>query len=333
MRISVIIPAYDSAREVAECVAAVAASLTPSDEIIVVDDGSTDETAAVASAAGARVLRQANRGPAAARNLGAASARGDVLMFVDADVVVAPDAIARATDALATSLDVAAVFGSYDARPRARGLVSQYRNLLHHYVHQHGNEDASTFWAGCGAVRRDAFVAVGGFDERTAWRAIEDIEFGYRLRRAGFRVRLDKYLRGTHLKRWTLARMLRTDLLLRAAPWTRLIRRSSVAPADLNLGVTQRLSVALVAAGMLCLAVAVARPAFALGAAATLALVVALNRELYRFLYRERGLAFAVVCIPLHVLYFLCSGAGFALGLLTPVRDEPRPQTRSVTPR
>lgn len=333
MRISVIIPAYDSAREVAECVAAVAASLTLSDEIIVVDDGSIDETAAVAASGGARVLRQRNRGPAAARNLGAASATGDVLMFVDADVVVAPDAIARATGTLDGSPDVAAVFGSYDTRPRARGIVSQYRNLLHHYVHQHGNADASTFWAGCGAVRRDVFVAVGGFDERAAWRAIEDIELGYRLRRAGFRVRLDKGLHGTHLKRWTLGRMLRTDLLLRAAPWTRLIRQSALAPADLNLGLAQRLSVALVAAATLCLAVAVARPAFALGAVAMLALVVALNRGLYRFFHRERGLVFTVACVPLHVLYFLCSAAGFAYGVLTPVRDEPGTQDRFAAPR
>ena len=84
-------------------------------------------------------------------------------------------------------------------------MVSQYRNLLHHFVHQEGNPEASTFWAGCGAVRRAAFDAVAGYDEARFRRpSIEDIELGYRLRRAGYRIRLDRDLQCTHLKRWRL---------------------------------------------------------------------------------------------------------------------------------
>src|SRR5262249_31411505 len=176
-----------------------------------------------------------------------------------------------------------------------------YRSLLHHYVHQHGSDEASTFWAGCGAVRRDAFRAVGGFDEGWAWRSIEDIELGYRLRRAGYRVRLDKELRGTHLKAWTLGNMVRTDVLLRAAPWTRLIRQSATLPTDLNLGIGQRLSVALVGIATLCLPLTLLSRSLALVVATTLAVVVAINRPLYRFFYRQRGLLFALACIPLHV--------------------------------
>jgi glycosyltransferase involved in cell wall biosynthesis len=319
MNISAIIPAYNAAKEVKECLVALAASSERVAEIVVVDDGSTDDTAAVAVAGGARVIRQdRNRGPAAARNLGATQARGDVILFVDADVAVAPDAVARIARLLATSPDVAAVFGSYDTHPRASGVVSQYRNLLHHYVHQHGNDEASTFWAGCGAVRRVAFAAVGGFDVGDAWRSIEDIELGYRLRRAGYRVRLDKNLRATHLKRWTLHNMIRTDLLLRAAPWARLIRQSATVPADLNLTRSQRLSVALVGLATVSLPLALVSRTLALVPAMMLAIIVALNRSLYGFFYRERGLAFALACVPLHVLYFFCSGAGFVYGSLTP---------------
>jgi glycosyltransferase involved in cell wall biosynthesis len=328
MSISAIIPAFNAAKEVKECLAALGASSEQPAEIIVVDDASTDDTAAIAAATGARVVRQReNRGPAGARNVGAAHARGDVLFFVDADVAVAPDAVARVARLFATCPDVAAVFGSYDTKPRAPGVVSQYRNLLHHYVHQHGSVEAFTFWAGCGALRRAAFAAVGGFDERPAWHFIEDIELGHRLRRDGYRIRLDKELRATHLKRWTLVTVVRTDLLFRAAPWARLIRQSATAPADLNLTGGQRLSVGLMGVAAICLPLALVYRTLALVAGLTLAGIVVLNRGLYAFLYRERGLGFALACVPLHVLYFLCSGAGFVYGVLTP----PTPRARRVS--
>jgi len=312
MEITVIVPAYNSARDLSECLAALRASTVPPAEVLVVDDASTDDTAAVAAAREVRVLRlTANAGPAAARNRGAAAARGDVLFFVDADVVVAPDAVARVTRTLEETAGVAAVFGSYDTRPRAPGLVSQFRNLLHHFVHQHGEADASTFWAGCGAVRRTAFEAVGGFDEQPTRRFIEDIELGYRLRGVGFRIRLDHDLQCTHLKRWTLWSMLRTDLVHRAVPWARLIAETRTAPADLNLRGEHRASVALVGVAGVALLLAIGPPSLAAVAVAAILAVAALNRELYRFLRRERGFAFALACFPLHLLHFACSGLGF----------------------
>lgn len=319
MDVSAIVPAYNSARDLRECLAALLASRVPPSEVVVVDDASTDDTASVAAAMGARVVRlTANAGPAGARNRGAAAARGDVLFFVDADVVVRPDAVERVVRTLAARPDLAAVFGSYDARPRAPGLVSQFRNLLHHYVHQHGTPEAFTFWAGCGAVRREAFEAAGRFDERAVRHFIEDIELGYRLRRAGFDIRLDRDLQGTHLKRWTLRSMLRTDLAYRAVPWARLIAESRTAPGDLNLAAEQRASVVLVALAGLAPVLAVARGVFAGVALAALVGVLVLNRGFYRFLCRERGLAFALGCFPLHVLHFACGGLGFVWGRCVP---------------
>jgi GT2 family glycosyltransferase len=322
--VSVIVPAYNSAAELGECLTALRAAADPPLEIVVVDDASTDDTAAVAAAAGARVIRcERNGGPAAARNRGAAVARGDLLLFVDSDVAIAPDVVTRVRRSVAPGSAVAAVFGSYDATPRAPGVVSRYRNLLHHYVHQHGAPEAFTFWAGCGAVTKAAFDAVGGFDPRPAWHYVEDIELGYRLRSAGFRIRLDKDMQATHLKRWTLAGMLRTDLFYRAAPWTRLMRRSGDTPADLNLAAGQRASVALLGLALLCLPLALCWPVFGAVAVAAFVGVMTLNRALYSFFYRRRGLAFALACIPLHALYFVCSGAGFLYGTLTPPEHEP----------
>jgi glycosyltransferase involved in cell wall biosynthesis len=314
MRVSVIVPVYDDAANIAECVRTLVRTLqgvAPDAELIVVDDGSTDDSAAVAARAGARVVRQArNAGAAAARNAGAQAAGGEILVFVDADVVAAPDAVARLVGTLDADPALAAVFGSYDDTPRAPGLVSQYRNLLHHFVHQHGAAEASTFWAGLGAVRRSAFDLVGGFDPRVY--GIEDIELGYRLRANGFRIRLDARIQGTHLKRWTLASVLRTDAFMRALPWSRLLVAGRAPLDHLNVTMSQRASVVLVLLAVAAAPLAVLVPGFAIVAAALLVAVVALNRGLLVFFARKRGLAFAVATIPLVLLYYVESGLAYA---------------------
>ena len=225
VRLSIIVPAYNNCADLARCLSTLHAELPPDSELIVVDDASTDASPSVAAAHGAQVLRlEKNSGPGAARNLGAAQASGEVLLFVDADVVVAAGALDHVLHAFAADPALAALFGSYDDDPEAPSLVSRYRNLLHHFVHQAGETEAATFWAGLGAVRRTVFFAVGGFDAARFPRpSIEDIELGYRLRRAGHRIRLDKDLQGKHLKRWRFWSMLRTDVMRRALPWSRLV--------------------------------------------------------------------------------------------------------------
>jgi GT2 family glycosyltransferase len=311
--VSIIVPVYNNPQELRECLSALLASAGPGSEIIVVDDASTDDTPAVAAQMGVQVLRLAeNSGPAAARNYGASQAQGEILFFVDADVIVAPDAVRRVVALFAERPDLAAVFGSYDARPRAKGVVSQYRNLLHHFVHQHGNPEASTFWAGCGAIRRAVFREVGGFDaERFPRSSIEDIELGYRLRRAGHRILLDKALQGTHLKRWTLRSVIRTDIHHRAIPWSRLILESKQVPDDLNLKGGHRLSTALVGLACVALPLTMFRVELVLLWAVALGSVIILNRDLFAFLSQRHGLFFATLCIPLHLLHYLYSGLSY----------------------
>jgi GT2 family glycosyltransferase len=184
-------------------------------------------------------------GPAAARNAGAARASADVLAFVDADVVVHADLFVRMREVFAADPGLTAVFGSYDDAPEAPGVVSGFRNLLHHHVHQSSRGPVETFWAGVGAIRREAFARAGGFDERRyPVSSIEDIELGMRLARNGARIELDPRLQGTHLKRWTLASMARTDFARRGVPWVRLLVQRRSAPTMLNLGWRHRASTA-----------------------------------------------------------------------------------------
>jgi hypothetical protein len=192
--------------------------------------------------------------------------------------------------------------------------VSTYRNLLHHFVHQQGQAQASTFWAGCGAVRRDAFLASGGFSPAFCRPSIEDIELGYRWRAAGAEIRLAKHIQVKHLKRWTLFSMLKTDIVDRALPWTVLSARTRTLPNDLNLEMSQRVSAcsAVLLAGLIALApwqhglLAAAIP-FAL-------LLAACNWRLYAFLFARGGAAFLVQSVLLHWMYYITSLVIFAAG-------------------
>jgi glycosyltransferase involved in cell wall biosynthesis len=314
VEISVIVPVHNGAAYLSECLEAVFASENASYECIVVNDGSTDRSAAIAREFAARIvdLPEGPRGPAYARNRGAEAACGTILFFVDADVVLAPGALERVADFFRNPSPFSALFGSYDARPCAAGIISQYRNLLHHFVHQNGNREASTFWAGCGAIRRSAFAAIGGFDEKRFSRpSVEDIDLGYRLRAAGYRIRLDKGLQGTHLKQWELYSLVYTDVACRALPWSRLILETRNLPNDLNLNVGQRASFLLAALACAFLVLSVARPEWLVLSAAALLGVIAINRKLYRFFYRRNGVCFAAACVALHVLYYCYSGLSY----------------------
>jgi GT2 family glycosyltransferase len=310
--VSVVVPVYRPGEDFRRCIKAVEEAEPPPYETIVVVDGALEGDGEAAAISGARVvLLPARGGPARARNQGARGATGDIVLFVDSDVVIAPDTIGRVAAVFATE-EVAAVFGSYDDEPAARNFLSQYKNLLHHYVHQHGRSEASTFWAGCGGVRRSVFLELGGFDERYDRPSIEDIELGTRLRQAGYRIRLCKDLQVTHLKRWTAASLLRADIRDRALPWAELILRHSAMPNDLNLKVSHRASAVLAWIAAALLIGGAMRPVlFAYGAAA-FALLLLLNARLYGFFYRRRGAAFMTGSIAWHWLYFLYSSAAFA---------------------
>src|SRR4030095_12451511 len=129
--ISVIIPVYNGAAYLNACLKAVAASDYRSYECIMVDDGSMDggRTIAAQFRMSVRVVNLAEgpRGPAYARNRGAEVARGVILFFLDADIVLSSGALRRVANQFQESTDVAAGFGSYGSTPAAAGVVSQYR--------------------------------------------------------------------------------------------------------------------------------------------------------------------------------------------------------------
>lgn len=326
-RISIIIPVYNGGDHFRQCLESIEDSVRSPDEVIVVVDGSTDNSWQIAETFNTTVLRLAqNSGPARARNMGAAAAQGDILFFVDADVTLHPETLGLVEQRFQQVPTLSALIGSYDDAPGASNFLSQYKNLFHHYTHQVSSENISTFWGACGAIRRTTFQAVEGFDERYRKPCIEDIELGYRLTKAGYLIRLYKDIQVKHLKRWEFGSLLKAEIFYRAIPWTALILRQKTMNSELNLSASNRFSVVCVFALALTLLVTLLSVFFGtlvsvlwmpFLVAILLTLVVTLlmiNIDVYNFFYDKRGLWFTLRVIPWHWLYFFYGGAAFAYG-------------------
>lgn len=316
--VSIVVPAYNAQATVGECLVALRAAMGPDDELILFDDGSTDETRAIAHRSGARIIVGEQRavGPAHGRNVAARAAANDRLLFVDADVILHPDAI----DLLAGAMDrsgASAAFGSYDDQPRSLRATSLYANLRHHFTHQHGQQEATTFWSGIGMIDKSAFVGAGGFDvAQFAYPSIEDVELGMRLIAARQRIILVPEAQGTHWKDWGLWRVWHTDVVRRALPWSRLIADGQVATPDLNLSHSERLLAALALAIPLLMAMGLIWRAAMLLALATAMLYIWGNRRFFGFLAKHLPAPKLVAAVAMHWCYHIYASATFALVLI-----------------
>lgn len=321
VELSVIVPFHRDLRQLRRCLAALNTAGEAVDswaalrEIIVVADGSPEDPRGVVDAAGAHVLAiDGPAGPAVARNRGAALATGNVLVFVDSDVVVGEQALARFARLFAADRDLGAAFGSFDERPDDPGFVSQCKNLAHAFVHRRAQGEAQTFWSGLGAARGDVFHRVGGFDERFRRPSVEDIDLGYRIRASGSRIVLDPEIEGQHLKRWSLRTALVSEIRDRGVPWTQLLYRFDGPHNYLNVTVACRLSVIVAYLLVIFLLLALEWPAL-IAPAATAAIVLWwLDRSFYQFFASRRGLAFVLALFPLRTLHHLCNGISFVVG-------------------
>lgn len=313
--ISAIVPAYRAAHLLPQVLAPLIAMRDRGElaEVLVVDDCSPDETADVARKLGASVMvTPANGGPGVARNLAANVATGEVLWFVDSDVIAWPDGAVKLAAHFA-DLAVAAVFGSYDAAPAGQSWFSRYKNLMHRYYHQTARRTATTFWAGCGAVRADMFRRLGGFDV-SIYRvpSIEDIELGYRIHAAGGVIVVDPTLLGKHLKVWTIRNAIFTDIFRRALPWSRLMIAREGLGDDLNTSRAERLRAVL--AGVFLLALLGAPFVAGLWKIAALLFVAALlgNWPLTSFFITHLGPLRALAAMAYHQVYYVYAAGSFA---------------------
>jgi glycosyltransferase involved in cell wall biosynthesis len=314
--VSAIVPARNAAPTLARCLDALLAQATDEVELIVVDDNSSDDTAVIASRYPLTLIPLPHHaGVSAARNRGAEAARGEILFFLDADVLLAPGGMRRMFVTMSRP-EVGALFGSYDADPDDVSIVSRFKNLAHHYFHQHSQLEATTFWGACGAVRRKCFFAAGGFDEiRFKLPSIEDVELGYRLKGGGVRIVLDPELQVKHLKKWNLGSLIATDVVRRAIPWTLQWMERGRAQTDLNFSYDQRFAAIVSVALVFSIPLAMVSPYLWFVVGALLVVAYQLNRGLFRLFLTKGGLRLAIGGFLLQQLYYLYSMIGLAMGL------------------
>ena len=322
-RLSVVMPVYNAESTLAECLTRLFQSTLEGFEVVLVDDGSTDSTGAIAAEFPVRVVPSGGRvGPAAARNVGAREAQGDFLFFIDSDVMVRPDTLSRLMARFEQG-DVDGVVGVQAVELRYRNLPSRYKNLWMRWTYlrkQSADQDVPCFYTTAAAIRRDVFLRVGGFDQLYGGPSVEDQAFAQKLMRLGVRIRVQPELEVEHVKRYSLGTLLKTDYH-RAVSLTRLQLRHREDLSQNNTPVPTPYIVSVLLSGIGLAALVLGAltgigAVIAGGAFASLG-ALALNHEFLDVIRRSEGLGRAVSCLPLMWVELLTVGVGTAVGLIS----------------
>lgn len=317
MKFSIIIPAYNAAGTIGECLGSIASSGYPDFETIVVDDCSTDATARIASDFPCRIIRlEKNRGTAHARNEGARSAMGAVLVFIDADVRVANDTLTKINADFNRDPALAAVTGLLAKECPFDNFFSQYKNLYMHFIFRRCPTRVDFLYGSLIATRCEHFLA---FDERI--RFTDDTELGQRFKELGKEILLDRDLKVVHIKKYSWPGIVRNDFLV-PFWWTKSFllhkgyrdicrqRRFSHARPDqlLSIAVVYLLTIEILT---------VAFTGFGLVIPSALgALFLTLNFQLSRFMHKERGVMFCMRSVVFTFIDQIIMGAGIMGGFI-----------------
>jgi GT2 family glycosyltransferase len=291
---SVIIPVYNMAEQLKLCIAALLENGLTGPEILVVDDWSTDDVRSAAQPA--RTIKTSHRGgPGPARNEGLRHTDRPYILFLDADVVLPPDALAhigQTFDERANDKDVVAVMGVYsEDSSRCSGFLTDFKNLNVAYLQSTTPNVSPYVHSAIFCVKREALESVGGFDSRV--QTAEDFRLGMTFGVKGYRSVIDRRVKGRHLKQYSLKSVLKED-------YRRIRDLQSVPLAAEERAFFYRanrwsrvLSVIVPVPTVLIAAAAIVWPVFGLASLALFAIFAALNAGFIRYCVAHRGSWFA----------------------------------------
>jgi glycosyltransferase involved in cell wall biosynthesis len=317
--LSIITPVYNSPETTEAFLDSVFASTYKNFELIIVDDGSSDQFQDIFKGRPVVFKRLPQRkGAYFARHEGIKEAQGEVLVFLDADVLIKPETLAQMVELLEHHPEASGLLCSYDDEPAATNVVSQFKFLYHHYIHQHEGMYVGSFWTGCGAIKKDVFEKLGGFSVQAFHNpnAVMDIDFGYRLNSSHYKIYNAREIQVKHLKRLTFSDWFYTDILTRGLPWMKIMLRYRNFHSTLNVNSMSCLSVICV-----WLMIAVAGYGFISPHAWSslplfLSLFLVSNYQLLDFFYTKRGFRFMIQAIGLLWIYYFNCGLCVILGLI-----------------
>ncbi|MBF0595831.1 MAG: glycosyltransferase family 2 protein [Candidatus Omnitrophica bacterium] len=308
--LSIITPVYNSPETLKAFLDAVFQSTYKNFELILIDDASCEDYRPLLKGYPVVFKRlEQRRGSYFARNVGVQDARGDILLFLDADILIQPDTLQKVMSVFQQRVDISVLIGSYDDDPGARNLVSQFKFLYHHYIHQHEHEYVGSFWSGCGAIKKNVFCALGGFNVELFHdlNAINDIDLGYRLKKNGFRVYNARNIYVKHLKKLNLMQWVETDIFHRGLPWMKILLRYKDFTPTLNVNYGSIVSLICVWLIVFLIIFSPWVDGLSWFAGILGGVFLGCNYDLLRFLGRKRGIGFLLISIPLlFVYYFNC---------------------------
>lgn len=325
--LSVIIPNRNGSATIGKCLEAALASDYRRFEVIVVDDCSEDDSAAIISAYPCRLIRlQSRQGAARARNVGALHSGGRVLFFIDADCLVQSDTLARIERAAFAAGPGAVIGGTYTAAPGDMDFFSRFQSIFIRYFENKRSADPDYIASHAMAMHAETFKKSNGFPEEFL-PIIEDVCFSHRLRELGYRLMMDPEIEVTHIFNFSLQRSLR-NAFRKSFYWTiyslgnrDLFADSGTASRELKVNVLSWFA----AAGVSVAGIVLSLPALPELVPAVVLANALVSRKFLHAFWKAGGSLFAVKAAAYYLLvYPLAVGAGAFGGMVNFVAERVR---------
>lgn len=321
--ISIVIPNYNGSKTISLCLEAIYISTYKNFEVIVVDDGSTDNSIELIRKFDCKLLElKENKGPSYARNAGATIAKGDILLFTDSDVRLPKDTLKKINDTFNMGKDISAIVGMPDKFCKFKNIASQHFNSRVHFNYLKMPKYISILYSSICAVKKEAFFNVNGFDTELKKAGVEDNDLGYRLTERGYTIRLNKNIQINHYKHISFLKLLKNDFL-RASDRVKLMLRKRKfkeifkQKRFISTPITQiysAISVLLIFLSLIGLFFSIYSNFLAFF---LLLLFYFFNRNYLFFLKKEKGFLFSLVLYFLLLADMLIVNFGIASGLIS----------------
>ncbi len=326
MRISIVIPVKGDRGVLSKCLESALSQDYDDYEVIVVGDRMDEEAMKTVSQFSVKVVENMGRGVSAARNTGAKVARGEVVLFIDSDIILPRDALRKIKESLEKGYD--GVVGLISEEIPYKDFFSRYKNLWMHYTYRILPEEVALFYTSCAAMKREKFLATGGFDENYILPSVEDTDFGRKVREYGLKVHCRKDLQVIHLKDYTFWETLKTDFKRSGALVKHILRnpkqRRTKRVGETSVPLAFMLSVPLSVLILTLLILSIVKNGISYWGltVSSILLYLYINRGFIGFLYNKYGLKYMLKsCIFILIdIYFV--DLGIVNGLIEYIKGD-----------